>query len=243
MKNTVLSLYDHTAIAVRPWAEAGFTCHCYDIQHDPAGRVERLPSGGEIHYHHLDLWVEANVKGLVRFRGQVAFMFAFPVCTDLAVSGRATFAAKAAADPDFQVRAAAHAMWCGDLGDALGCPWMAENPVSRLATLWRKPDYRFDPYQYGGWIPAGEADHPTWPEIIPPRDAYTKKTCLWTGEGFVMPPKRRVKPVSPGYSPMCRLSGNDPETKNVRSATPRGFARAVFEVNHPLTGAVLSPPA
>ena len=31
-----------------------------------------------------------------------------------------------------------------------------------------------------------------WPEYIAPMDAYTKKTCLWTGGGFVMPTKAAV---------------------------------------------------
>jgi len=231
MPRIVLSLYDHTAIAVRPWAEAGYICHCFDTQHDPCGRIEHLPSGGEIHYHHLDLWDQDNVMDLARYRGQVAFMFAFPVCTDLAVSGRASWAAKGQKDSLFQIKAAARARWCYDLGKALQCPFMIENPVSRLATLWRRSDHSFDPYQYGGYIDPSDADHPIWPEIIPAQDAYTKKTCLWTGGKFKMPPHKRVKPVDPGYSPMAKLNSSHPDTKNIRSATPRGFARAVFEAN------------
>ena len=28
----IISLYDYTGEAVRPWAEAGYDCYCYDIQ-------------------------------------------------------------------------------------------------------------------------------------------------------------------------------------------------------------------
>ena len=59
---------------------------------------------------------------------------------------------------------------------------MLENPVGVLSSYWRKPDHTFDPCDYGGYLnPAG--------------DAYTKKTCLWTGGGFIMPKKKPVEPV------------------------------------------------
>lgn len=177
---------------------------------------------------------------------EVAFMFAFPVCTDLAVSGAKHFARKERERPGFQQRAADYAKWCGDLGDMLGCPYLIENPVSVLATLWRAPDHRFDPCDFGGYLPEGD-EHPRWPEIIPARDAYTKRTCLWTGGGFNMPPAKRVDPVTCSYtkadgkvtkgSPMFgKLGGKSAKTKNIRSATPRGFARAVFLANAPVKG-------
>ena len=34
MKKQIISLYDYTGEAVKPWAEAGYECFCYDIQHD-----------------------------------------------------------------------------------------------------------------------------------------------------------------------------------------------------------------
>jgi hypothetical protein len=69
-----------------------------------------------------------------------------------------------------------------------------------------------------------------WPEIIAARDAYPKKTCLWTGGGFLLPPMKPVE-VRPGYSDQHhKLGGKSIKTKNIRSATPRGFARAVFEM-------------
>ena len=30
----VISLYDYTGEALKPWAEAGYHCFAYDIQHD-----------------------------------------------------------------------------------------------------------------------------------------------------------------------------------------------------------------
>jgi len=236
-KGIVLSLYDYTGEALKPWAEAGYTCIAFDIQHDEeyddCTNVETFYSGGTIMYVHMDLWNLDNIKQLrSTFKNEnVVFGMAFPVCTDLAVSGAAHFKRKAEHDPKFQDKAASHARWCAYLFYALGVPYFIENPVSRLATLWRKPDYSFHPYEYGGYIPEAEAEHPKWPDYIAPRDAYPKKTCLWTGGGFVIPQRSPV-PVEEGYSRQhLKLGGKSMKTKNIRSATPRGFARAVFEAN------------
>ena len=32
-KGIVISLYDFTGEALKPWAEAGYECYAYDIQH------------------------------------------------------------------------------------------------------------------------------------------------------------------------------------------------------------------
>ena len=208
-----------------------------DIQHPEIGRRDTFEGGGYIEYVQLDLWQTYNIEALRNWfkEENVVFGMAFPVCTDLAVSGAAHFKAKAAKDPEFQIKASNHAKWCADLFDALGVPYFIENPVSRLATLWRKPDYSFHPYEYGGYIPEADAEHPKWPEYIPDRDAYKKKTCLWTGGDFKMPNKKEVycsAYYGNGYSkPMMKLGGKSMKTKNIRSATPRGFARAVFEAN------------
>jgi len=228
----VISLYDYTGEAVKPWAKAGYECHCYDIQHDST-KVDRFPSGGSISYLNADLQTLSNVTALwCSYVGKpIAFGMAFPVCTDMAVSGAAHFERKRQADPDFQEKAADYAIWCSHFFDNFSVPYFIENPVSVLSTLWRKPDYMFQPYEYGGYIPEDEAEHPEWPEYIAPRDAYPKKTCLWVGEDFKMPVRKPVV-VEVGYSTQHRkLGGKSMKTKNIRSATPRGFAQAVFEAN------------
>ena len=99
------------------------------------------------------------------------------------------------------------------VGDAFGCAWAAENPVSVLATLWRKPNYSFHPYEYGGYLPEND-EHPMYPDFIKPRDAYPKKTCIWSGNGFVMPKKNPVE-VESGYSDQFKkLGGKSLKTKN-----------------------------
>jgi hypothetical protein len=233
MQQYVISLYDYTGEALKPWAEAGYTCHAYDIQHDEASLVDRFEGGGSISFHKADLhdYKTLNAIFYAFTDRSVAFGMAFPVCTDLAVSGAAWFKKKAEADPLFQQRAAQHAIDCAGLFDDLGCPYFIENPVSVLATKWRKPDHTFHPYEYGGYIAKNDAQHPRWPDYIADRDAYPKKTCLWTGNGFVMPPKVPVEPESGHSRQHLKLGGKSAKTKNIRSATPRGFAIAVMAAN------------
>lgn len=233
MQQYVISMYDYTGEALKPWAEAGYTCHAYDIQHDEASLVDRFEGGGSISFHKADLhdYKTLNAIFYAFTDRSVAFGMAFPVCTDLAVSGAAWFKKKAEADPLFQQRAAQHAIDSADLLDDLGCPYFIENPVSVLATKWRKPDHTFHPYEYGGYIAKNDAQHPRWPDYIADRDAYPKKTCLWTGNGFVMPPKVPVEPESGHSRQHLKLGGKSAKTKNIRSATPRGFAIAVMAAN------------
>ena len=233
MQQYVISLYDYTGEALKPWAEAGYTCHAFDIQHDEASLVDRFEGGGSISFHKADLHDHKNLNAIYyAFADKpVAFGMAFPVCTDLAVSGAAWFKKKAEADPLFQQRAAQHAIDCASLFDDLGCPYFVENPVSVLATKWRKPDHKFHPYEYGGYIAKDDAQHPLWPDYIADRDAYPKKTCLWTGNGFVMPPKVPVEPETGHSRQHLKLGGKSAKTKNIRSATPRGFAIAVMAAN------------
>lgn len=232
----VISLYDYTGEALMPWAEAGYRCYAYDIQHKVVEH-KQFDSGGFIIFCKLDLHKLENINHLVTsYKGKdVVLGMAWPVCTDLSVSGSAHFASKREKDPFFQEKAANYALWCSQLFEALNVPYFVENPVSVLSTLWRKPDYRFHPFEYGDYISDSEAEHPKWPEYIPPKDAYKKKTCLWTSDSFNMPDQKPVECSAyygNGYSKqIMKLGGKSQKTKNIRSATPRGFARAVFEAN------------
>jgi hypothetical protein len=99
--------------------------------------------------------------------------------------------------------------------------WSLENPVGRLKRWLGEPRFIFNPCDFG--------------------DAYTKRTCLW---GDFVPPlplfttQRPVEPefviASNGdkYSPIhWNTWGASEKTKEIRSVTPPGFARAFFEAN------------
>ena len=228
----VLSLYDYTGEALVPWAEAGYSCIAFDIQHDDTV-TDVFGSGGSIKYVKADLHDQNTLNKIaVQFQFEnVVFGMAFPVCTDLAVSGAAHFKAKFERDPEFQNKAASYAKMCAQMFNELGVPYFIENPVSVLSTLWRKPDHSFHPYEYGNYIHDDEAEHPRWPDYIAAKDAYPKKTCLWTGNGFTMPWTDAVEPEDGHSRQHLKLGGKSMKTKNIRSATPRGFAKAVYEFN------------
>ena len=229
----VLSLYDYTGEALKPWAEAGYACYAFDIQHDETPSVDMFKNGGFIMYEHADLH-DHNTLNKIHdtFKDtDVVFGMAYPVCTDMAVSGAAWFKKKAEANPSFQDEAVSYAVWCARLFENLDIPYFIENPVSVLATKWRKPDHSFHPYEYGGYISDDQARHPVWPDYIAPKDAYPKKTCLWTGNGFTMPWTDPVEPEKGHSRQHLKLGGKSMKTKNIRSATPRGFAQAVYEFN------------
>lgn len=193
----ILSLCDFTGNMVRPWIDAGHTATIVDIQHprgrehDATGRLTRVGCG---------------VEAFTARPGEYDMVFAFPPCTHLAGSGARWWASKG---PAVLASALALVNACLRIIKEVGTDrWMVENPVGRLSTHWRAPDYKFDPCDYG--------------------DPYTKRTCLWTGPGFIMPAKNRVEPTE--GSKMWKM----PDSKgraNRRSATPMGFANAVFLAN------------
>ncbi len=246
MTGFVVSLFDYTGNAVRDWAAAGWQCLCLDLQHPEGGRVEEI-GAGRIEYRPADLsengpgW--SVVLDMIRARRAAGLsldmLFAWPPCTDLAGSGARHFAAKRAKDPAFQWKAAQMAKCCEAVATLAGsAPFMIENPGGVLSTIWRAPDYAFDPCDFGGYLPEDDV-HPRHPRYIAPRDAYTKRTNLWTGNGWTPPEVRRVEPeilerrtktgrILRGSRQFMLLGGDSLRTKNIRNETPRGFARALF---------------
>lgn len=242
-KGTVVSLFDFTGEALRPWAIAGYRCVALDLQHVEGRTVtDVFQSGGRIEYHHWDSDTDSSVLAVGRIVGhdKAVFLFGFPPCTDLAGSGARHWAAKLAANPDCQAIAVDRAKLCVVVADYIGgCPYAIENPAGALSRLWRKADHSFNPCDFGGYIAVDDAEHPTWAEYIAPRDAYKKRTLLWTGNGFVMPERDAVAPevievgAKQGSRQWAKLGGKSMKTKNIRSATPRGFAIAVMHANRP----------
>jgi hypothetical protein len=234
MLQPIVSLFDESGLMVRPWAERGFACYCFDIEND--GRIEQFPSGGSIAYVPADLmpddWrvegsTNATIERIIAMKPLI--VFGFGPCDDLAVCGAKHFAGKRERDPDFQAKAVALWRVVETVGLRTGAPWFGENPRSCLSTLFRRFNHRFDPSDFGGYLPINDV-HPTYPDIIPPRDAYTKDTWIWTGNGFVFPKRRPIDDC--GYfHGWANLGGKSKRTKQIRSSTPRGWAIAVFQAN------------
>ncbi len=220
-KKTVWSLFDGSGIMGLPWAEYGHTVYCFNASSGNHGEY----AGRKEHplVHHVDMWIDGDFaeKCAAMNIPSPDIIFAFPDCTELAVSG-------AKHDSHTSLVSVENAKMVQEIAERFEAKWMVQNPVGKMSTHWRKPDYYFDPYQYGGYMHGGEESfHPKMPAY----DGYTKKTCIWAGGGFVMPEKK-PGPVNIGMFWGWRwLGGNSQRTKQLRSLTPRGFARAVFLAN------------
>ena len=209
MRDTILCLCDLTGVMARPWVEHGYRAVLvdpqYGIDHED-GAYLKLACTIEEAFDQISVLLRS---------GRLAFVAGFPPCTDMAVSGAQWFARKYEADHLFQAKAVSVAEQCRVIGEMSGVPYMVENPVSVLSNVFGKPSHTFDPCDYTRYAP---------------EDNYTKKTCLWTGGGFQMPPRSQDMSLpAPDRNRIWYMSGKD--RANNRSKTPLGFARAVYEVN------------
>jgi hypothetical protein len=199
-KPVVISLCDRSGVMVRPWAEAGFECICVDLQHKK--RSDRTEGNITFTYGDIRSWeIPAHV------RGHLVMLFAFIPCTDVTVADARDFMKKGPMllwDSLVMFNAARQA------GRWAGVPWMIENPVGMFSSYIGKPDYTFQPYEFG--------------------DLWTKRTCLWTGNGFIMPQPVHTAEPEGVTQRIWKMPPSD-NRADLRSETPPGFARAVFEAN------------
>lgn len=157
-----------------------------------------------------------DVRMLSFIEGGVHGILAAPPCTAFAGSGAQYWPAKDDDGTTLEALSIVHA--CLALVAIYRPAWWAlENPVGRL-TRWLGPwVFAFDPCDFG--------------------DAYTKRTLLWGRFVAPMPlfigGDRSVEPerVCSQGSWLMKLGGKSERTKELRSATPPGFARAFFEAN------------
>lgn len=199
-RQVMVSFFDLSTVMAKPWADAGYLTYCVDLQHPPGENVD--PTNENI------IRVGANIDDwLPPVEHEVVFAAFFPPCTDLAVSGARWFRLKGLGKLE---RAIGLFYKSQQLAELFRCPYLIENPVSTISSYWRPPDYTFHPCEYG--------------------NAYLKRTCLWVGGEFVMPPKTPVKPAQ-GMKLYWLPPSED--RANLRSVTPSGFARAVFKANDP----------
>jgi site-specific DNA-cytosine methylase len=103
-------------------------------------------SGGHPEWH-----LQQDVTELLKQTWDM--VIAFPPCTHLAVSGAAWFKQKR--EDGRQQQAIDFFM----MFTKIACPWCIENPVGIMSKIYRKPDQKIQPYNFG--------------------DPYQKTTCLW----------------------------------------------------------------
>lgn len=137
-------------------------------------------------------------------------VFAFPPCTHLANSGNRYKRDKGL---EALYEALGLVLACKRICEASDAPWMLENPVGSLSTYWREPDFTFHPWEY------------TTPK-------EKKRTCIWAGNNFIIPPKEVLtEPLDVKES--CWKASPSKDRADIRSVTPEGWARAVFQANEP----------
>lgn len=199
-------LCEYTGHMAQPWAEAGVECYCVDTQHSI--RKDRKEGNLNFVWGDVRSWRPPE-------NTEIIFAAAFTPCTHLTVAGARDFVKKGGymyTDGINMFETARQAMaWSG-------APYMLENPVGVLSSVPHigKPDYIFEPYHYTGYCA---------------EDNYTKKTCLWTGNGFVMPPKNQDLTLGEPDNKKIWHASPGKDRENIRSATPKGFAYAVFKAN------------
>lgn len=195
---------------VAPWLDAGYRAITVDLQ----------PAEGA---HPNRIHIQADILALADdFAAQFDphAVFAFPSCTNLAVSGARWFRDKGLSGLIVGLQLVDK---CRCICEANGGRWMLENPVSTIASYWRDPDHVFDPNDYG--------------------DPYTKKTCIWVGGGFIIPPIIRPATlqadllgeqptwVEPTLGSMIHRMAPSEDRGDRRSITPPGFSVAVCKAN------------
>ena len=160
-----------------------------------------------------------NYKEIVGGYKRVGILAAVP-CTDYALSGAKHFAAK---DKDGRTsesqKLVTKTKEIIDYYNSLGVLifWTIENPKSRIHSLnpWLgKPVFKFHPFHFG--------------------EPYRKETWLW-GKFNIPPIRAIVEPqgIRKGQPDewYSKMGGKSEETKEYRSRTPVGFAKAFFESN------------
>lgn len=241
MKDTILCLCDLTGAMAKPWVNAGYRAILVDPQHPYGVSTDGLITRVGHVIDHPESWrvIRKNLHRLALVSG-------FPPCTDLATSGARWFPIKRLADPLFQFKAMQVVWQCHVIGELSGAPYFAENPKSMISSFWRKPDHTFHPWHF---------------TALAQQDSYVKLTCLWSGNGFIMPERQVLPEVQAAVDaaaahygrmvPIKRLRDDGwptsitccyPDSRihfadpgegraNFRSATPMGFAMAVFNEN------------
>ena len=208
MDKLLISLFDYTGNASKPYKEAGWDVVQVDIKLG------------------IDILTWNPVKALDLYDKKLpeVGIIAMIPCTDYALSGAKHFKEKdldgrTAESQKLVERTRRFIQLFADY-KALKF-WQVENPMSRIHMLnpWLgKVKLQFNPCDYAGYDPVHE------------NSMYNKKTWLW-GD-FNIPEKKRIEPITKDNPGWKKLGGKSERTKELRSITPLGFAYAFYEFNH-----------
>lgn len=208
MRKVLISLYDLTGNASRPYERAGWKVYRIDIQ-----------AGVDILEWDYNIPIKESDHSLPEVG-----IIAMQPCTCYAISGNRHKAKRLiTGEFDASQRLVARTKEIIDYYDSLRLLifWQLENPMTDIhkKNPWIGPvRHKFNPCDYAGYL-----DNPE-------QEAYNKQT--WLFGKFNVPVKKRVEPIEKDSPIWKNFGGRSIETKNARSVTPNGFAQAFFEVNN-----------
>lgn len=213
-----MSLCDYSGRQSQPYADAGYRV----IRLDP--KLQWGPSTLPLTCQELASGLKAEPLKWEDHIGNVHGILMAPPCTDFSASGAQYWWAK---DFDGRTKKSLQIVdACLSIKDHFQPKWwVLENPVGRLPQL--RPvlgkGVFVHPHWYAGW-----ADDPA-----SKTEACTKLTGLWGNFNRDLP-KNEMPPVkaSSQGSWIQSLGGKSERTKELRSMTPQGFARA-FKMANP----------
>ena len=242
---TLLSLFDYSGNWSRPFFENGWNVIQWDIKLD----------------EFMDIMAFSDAEISLEILEDVHAIIAAPPCTDFTNSGAQYWAKKdrdgrTAISLEYvhQVIRLANLFEPTDEDYDDTFFWVLENPVGRLPKLvpilndydGGRP-YYFHPYEFAGYLdlnPAictqldlirekagiGLSDYEV--NLILQSNVYTKKTGLWGNfnRDIIKKPIEPVRASKQGTFTQ-RYGGKSDRTKELRSNTPKGFARAFYEAN------------
>lgn len=223
-RKVVISLCDYSGNWPRPWHQAGHTVLLYDLKYgDDVTKLTRAAVG-------FDIW--NTIHPLGDGSGiEVRCVLAAPLCTTFTSSGAKHW--KTHEENGTTAECVALADACLNIVEILKPRiWALENPRGRIEKLVPRLAGRkrieFHPFHY-----AYLADDPV-------AEAYTKRTGLW-GEfnwrKLQALADHNAKPVmyerggKRGSWMWAKLGGKSERTKELRSRTPTGFARAFYSAS------------
>lgn len=179
----IVSIYDRSGVMIEPWREQkkngrtinkGNVCVTIDLG-------DKLYSDDYKNCYHfsLDLLTTDPCSILSQFGdGTCDVLFAFPPCTDWSRAGTGSVKKKFWNDK-FWIR---RAMMLVDVARNWATHskfWMIENPVGNLRRAWRKGNWKFEPFQYAGYVKGSVQQFLNY---------HTKETEIWAN--FPKPPMK-----------------------------------------------------
>jgi hypothetical protein len=203
----VISLCDYSGVWSEPYRKAGYDVVQVDLKMGADARLYPSLACDSARFPR-------EFADIRHSSGRVYAVLAAPVCTVFSGAG----AKHPRTDAEI-LEGLALVDACYRIACAVRAPVFAlENPVGKLSRWIGEPMLRFQPCDYAGF-----SDNPQ-------EEAYTKRTCLfgWFNPSLPLAP---VEPVL-GSKMWRDYGGKSERTKEMRSITPQGFARAFYRANN-----------